>query len=231
MGQLIEFLIYLHIAAGTIALITGPLSIANKKGGKQHRLTGKLFFAAMLMVSATAVLVAASPAKSNPFLLIMGVFSAYLVSSGYRILYLKGLAKGQKALLLDWGISVIMAVFAVYFIYSGVATVQSNGIISIAFGSIALFLVFKDLRKYIRTPTDKNFWLYDHITRMIAANIAAFTAFLVVNNTMLPPVVAWLSPTVIGTLFIGYNIRKYKAKVKNGRTAKELAIVKIKVVD
>ncbi len=224
MEELIQFLIYLHIAAGTVALITGPVSMANRKGGKQHRLTGKIFFAAMMVVSVTAVIVAASPAKSNSFLLIIGIFSAYLVTSGYRVLYLKDLAKGHKAPLLDWAISVVMAVFAIYFVYSGINTLNSNGIVSVVFGSIALLLVVKDVRKYTKTHVDTNFWLYDHITRMIAGNIAAYTAFLVVNNTILPPVVAWLAPTVIGTGIIIYNLRKYKLKHKGSRAAKESVV-------
>lgn len=236
MEQLITHLLYLHIAAGTLALITGPLSMANRKGSRQHRKTGKLFFAAMMVVSVTAVFVAASPVKSDPFLLIVGVFSAYLVLTGYRILYLKDLSKGHKAPQLDWGISTVMLVFSIYFIYSGITGIMkdrsgSNDIVSIVFGSIALLLVIKDLRNYTAGPIDKDFWLYDHITRMIAGNIAAFTAFLVVNNTVLPPVVAWLAPTVIGTCIISYNIRKYKMKARGGKAAKEQTVVKINVVD
>jgi hypothetical protein len=36
-----------------------------------------------------------------------------------------------------------------------------------------------------------------HLQRMIGSFIAALTAFLVVNNNILPGIVAWLLPTII----------------------------------
>ncbi|GHA63504.1 DUF2306 domain-containing protein [Pontibacter akesuensis] len=224
METLFTVLLILHIAAGTISLIAGPVSMVNRKGGKQHRLTGKIFFYAMMLVSGTAVTMAALPNHHSPFLLIIGVFSAYLVISGYRVLNLKGLAKGRKPPLQDWGISLVMAAFAAYFVFAGFTggSFDSSSIISIVFGSIALLLVAKDVRKYTKAPTDKNFWLYDHITRMIAGNIAAFTAFLVVNNTILPPVVAWLGPTVTGTAVISFFITKYKLKARKEKATGEV---------
>ncbi|TXK52830.1 DUF2306 domain-containing protein [Pontibacter qinzhouensis] len=216
-------LLALHIAAGAVSLLTGPASMLNRKGGKWHRLTGKVFFYAMLVVAFTAVTMASLPNHHSPFLLIIGVFSAYLVSSGYRVLHLKGLATGQKPKLLDWAIAMVMAAFALYFVGMGLKSLGNNGgVVSVVFGSIALGLVAKDVRKYTQAPTDKKFWLYDHITRMVAGNIAAYTAFLVVNNAVLPQLVAWLGPTVIGSLVISYFIKKYKRKPKAGETTKEL---------
>ncbi|QCR24134.1 hypothetical protein [Pontibacter sp. SGAir0037] len=228
METLFTTLLIFHIAAGTAGLISGPVSMLNRKGGKQHRLTGKVFFYAMMLVAATAIIMSILPHHHSPFLLIIGVFSAYLVSTGYRVLYLKGLATGQKPKRLDWAISITMAVFAAYFIFSGLAGTMSSSfgnssnIVSIVFGSIALLLVAKDVRKYTKAPADKSFWLYDHITRMIAGNIAAYTAFLVVNNTVLPPVVAWLGPTVIGSAVISFFITKYKLKARKGKAAAEI---------
>ncbi|MCC9136577.1 DUF2306 domain-containing protein [Pontibacter silvestris] len=227
METLFTVLLILHITAGTISLISGPVSMANRKGGKQHRFTGKVFFYAMMLVSVTAVSMAVLPNHHSSFLLIIGIFSAYLVSSGYRVLYLKDLTKGQKPQQLDWLISLTMAAFAAYFVYSGLtgstsSSFGNSNVISVVFGSIALLLVAKDIRKYTQAPADMNFWLYDHIARMVAGNIAAFTAFLVVNNAVLPPVVAWLGPTVIGSAVISFFITKYKLKARKSTNTEEL---------
>ncbi len=232
METLFKTLLILHIAAGSVSLVAGPVSMMNRKGGKQHSFTGKAFFYAMMLVAVSAVAMAVLPNHLSPFLLIIGIFSAYLVSSGYRVLYLKGLVRGQKPLVLDWAISCTMAVFAVYFVYSGLTATINNSfgsshIVSVVFGSIALALVVKDIRKYTKAPSDKNFWLYDHIARMVAGNIAAFTAFLVVNNTVLPPVVAWLGPTVIGSAVISFFITKYKLKAKKRKAAEETAVASL----
>ncbi|MEO0581873.1 MAG: hypothetical protein AAF135_06610, partial [Bacteroidota bacterium] len=69
-------------------------------------------------------------------------------------------------------------------------------------------------------PKTRIFWLYQHISRMCGALIAAYTAFLVVNGEALglPPLVAWLFPSVVGSLIPSYWIRKYKRQNKKGKS-------------
>jgi len=52
--------------------------------------------------------------------------------------------------------------------------------------------------------------LVTHLQRMIGAYIASLTAFLVVNNTILPGVIAWLLPSVLLVPFIMAWSKKYK---------------------
>jgi hypothetical protein len=47
---------------------------------------------------------------------------------------------------------------------------------------------------------------------MTGAYIAAFTAFLVVNNTYLPSYLAWSLPGIVGVFFIFRTIRKLDVK-------------------
>jgi hypothetical protein len=86
----------------------------------------------------------------------------------------------------------------------GYQLLQNNlfGLVYLAFGSIGLGLVLQDFRFFKGQMTDKKYWLKTHLTKMMGGNIAAFTAFLVVNNNILPSVIAWLLPTFIGTLLI-----------------------------
>lgn len=70
----------------------------------------------------------------------------------------------------------------------------------------------KDIKLYKGNNTVKNYWLLIHIQRMIGAYIAALTAFLVVNNTYLPSLAAWLLPTVILTPLIFYWSKMYANK-------------------
>ncbi len=159
----------------------------------------------MLLVGASAFFMAL--VKPNSFLFMVGIFSTYLVSTGVRILYLKQILRGQKPLLIDWFLTFAMLVFGLGFIISGAHNIINGNyfaITSVVFGSIGLSLVAQDLGLYSGKTTLKNYWLVMHITRMVAGNIAAFTAFLVVNNTILPALAAWLLPTVIGTALIAY---------------------------
>lgn len=213
MELLFKILLIIHIIAGTIGLFTGTINIIRKKGDKPHILVGKFFFWGM-MVNAIAGFVM-SIMHNNIFLLIIAVFSFYLTATGQRFLSLKKLDKGQKPETIDWIITSTMLVFALSFIVYGTLLILSQnsfGTVLLVFGLISLLMVRKDIRMYKRKIKFKNYWLLIHIQRMVAAYIAALTAFLVVNNTYLPSIVAWLLPGVILTPLIFYWSRKNAIK-------------------
>ncbi|MBT8196641.1 MAG: DUF2306 domain-containing protein [Bacteroidia bacterium] len=228
--NIIQILIYIHAAAGGIALFTGPASFIAKKGQKWHRIFGKLFFYSMMVVSILALVISISPGHESLFLFSIGIFSAYLVCSGYRVLYLKSLSRNGKAQLIDWIISSIMLVFGLVMIVHGIQTILKNnmgGIVLLVFAIIALNLSVTDFRLYTKKTEDKSFWLFNHIGKMNGAVIAAYTAFIVVND-VLPGLLAWLGPIVPG-FFVGYYFsNKYKKAItKNKKEPKE--VVKIEI--
>ena len=47
-AQSVMFMV--HIIGGFMAMVTGLVSMLNRKGAKQHRLAGKLFFVGMTAV-------------------------------------------------------------------------------------------------------------------------------------------------------------------------------------
>ena len=231
MEQFIDVLIYVHIIVGGIALICGPAAMIVDKGSDRHRLFGKIFFYSMMIVASSAIIIASSPKHRNIFLIVIGVFSAYMPLSAYRILHLKFLHKNQKPKIADWDISVYMACFAALMIYYSIHQfmkgIINEAIILWVFSGIAIMMLRNDYIIFTKKMQGPNFWLYVHIARMIGATIAAYTAFLVVNNHWLPPLVAWLGPTVIGTVVIVYFVRKYKEKLEGGKEVHEIADVRI----
>jgi len=58
MDSLITTLRWIHIAAGTLALVLAPLAMLTVKGGRAHRRWGKIYFWSMAVVAATAVVIA-----------------------------------------------------------------------------------------------------------------------------------------------------------------------------
>ncbi|MGC4041579.1 MAG: DUF2306 domain-containing protein [Flavobacterium sp.] len=215
-GLLFKILLIIHIIAGSIGLFTGTVNIIRKKGDKIHRLVGQFFLYGML-VNAVAGFVM-SVLHKNMFLLIIAVFSFYLTASGQRFLSLRKLDKGQKPKTIDWLLTIIMLLFALSFILYGVAILMSRnsfGVVLLVFGLISILMARKDIKVYRGNIKFKNYWLLMHIQRMTAGYIAAFTAFLVVNNTYLPGIAAWLLPTVILTPLIFYWSKKYAVKKTN----------------
>src|ERR1044072_7494434 len=104
MTSLLRIMLILHIISCFLSLACGLVSMLNKKGARQHRLTGKIFFYGMTGVFITATFIAI--VKNIPFLLMVGFFSYYLACSGYRVLYLKKLHLQQQPVVLDWVINI-----------------------------------------------------------------------------------------------------------------------------
>jgi len=213
-------LIVAHAVAGGIALFAGPGALIALKGGRVHRMFGKTFYVTMLVTATLALVISNLPGHKNFFLFSIGIFSIYMVSTGYRYLSLDNLHKGQKPLAIDWALTSMMAVFCLVLVIAGTAQLlgiydlmydKSFGIVMIVFGLFSLGMVWQDLKGYRGKVEYRNHWLLVHISRMIGANIAAFTAFLVVNNNnILPNLVAWLLPTAIGVPISIYWQNKQK---------------------
>ncbi len=222
METLVKILIIIHATAGGLGLISGPGAVLTQKGGKAHRTLGKVFYWAMIVASCFALVISNLPKHESFFLFTIGIFSLYMVLTGRRFLSLKRLYKDQKAATIDWVIAILMFIAGAVMIGYGWSISSENkiGIVLIVFGFISLRMVGSSVLLYRKKNIKPNSWLLEHIARMMGANIAAFTAFLVVNNhDLLPPLVAWLSPTVVFTPMIIY----FSAKEKKGRAYEKIS--------
>ena len=215
METYIKVLIIIHATAGGIGFITGPGALMVQKGGKVHRALGKVFYWAMIVASSFSLVISNLPKHENFFLFTIGIFTLYMVLSGRRFLSLKMLFKGQKASAFDWALAILMTIGGVVMIIHGIDMCATNklGIALIVFGVLGLRYVVSSVLLFMKKNVKPNSWLLEHISRMIGANIAAFTAFLMVNNLHLPVLVAWLGPTVVFVPLIIY----FSAKEKKGR--------------
>lgn len=206
----------LHVAAGFTALSVGIFAFASQKGGKVHRISGKIYVMAMLLVAVSSFIL--SLIRYNPFLFMVGVFTLYMTVTGYRGL-IKKRQKTQKGALADWlliGFSAVMAGFMTVRAISQVSAGHYDFLpVVLTFSSILLIFIVDDLRIYSGKKTMRaNDWLLYHIGRISGAYIATFTAFLVTNVQTDPAYIAWLLPTVLGSPLIAYFQRKYRVKKK-----------------
>ncbi|MBC7915368.1 MAG: hypothetical protein H7Y07_14740 [Pyrinomonadaceae bacterium] len=220
MSVLAQTLLIIHIASGFIALATGFLSMLNQKGGKNHKLTGKVFFAGMTGVFITAI--ALSVIHPSPFLFMVGFFSYYMECSGYRALYLKKLNL-QKPASLDWFINCIGLAFGVGLIAFSYTWFQSRGAwgsVPLLFGIFCLITAVKDIQSFYR-PQPKLSRLISHGSQMGGAFAATFTAFIVVNFTLGSLTwLLWILPGVVIGIWISRNLRVLKAASNKAIIAK-----------
>lgn len=211
MEHFITILIYIHAFFGGLGLLTGLASIIVKKGSFLHKKAGKLFSIGMFTSSLISIPISWMPNHKNLFLFLIALFTIYLVLAGNRALTFKPKLK-QKAGMGDKLLSGIMLLFSVIMVLIGVYGLFEailNSILYLFFGSFGLLMTIKDFIFFKTFTNIKNAWLLNHISKMAGAFIASVTAF-VVAGLGIGSIVAWLLPSILGTVYIIYWRKKFK---------------------
>lgn len=202
--------LWVHIAAGVVALVAGIGALVTTKGGLRHRQAGRVFVVSIGFVVGTVfLLLLFEPTPFRVFLTLVAVFSGYLAFSGYRSLSRKRPA--DKPTQIDWAGAGL--VILVCFGLSGwglrqLVIGEVFGLVMLVFGLIGLVFGALDLRTF-RSHSWDGEWMVTHLQRMIGAFIATVSAVSAVNLTSSLGVIAWLWPTVVGIPLIVYWSNKY----------------------
>jgi len=226
----LRVLLALHITCGVVAFVCAPVALSTAKGGRTHRRWGKIYFWAMAGVAVTALVL--SFALPIFFLAMVAIFSFYSAFAGYRILSLKTMYTGARPKPVDWAAAVVtflssFLLFLMGFLkpeLMGVGVVQIAGhmvsIVSVVFGLIGMRMGQGSIAGFLKRPTEKMFWWFDHMQGMMGSYIAALTAFSAVNLTRWfgPAWWVWLWPTIVGVpaiaIWTTYYKKKFSAKPK-----------------
>lgn len=220
----------IHILAGSLTLISGLIAMTSKKGQKTHRLSGKVFFWSMTVTTLLGLNAGIFRPNYEIFIPI-AIISFYQAASGYRILYIKTLNKGQQPKILDWALTIGMLLTSFVFVFLGVSNLSTDifySIVLFSFSIIGIYCCGVDLYNYIKKPTNKFYWLFIHIFRMSHGFIAALTAFLVNNSKLfpfLPQVLLLIIPIAIGQPIISLTIWNYKRKMEKSKILADRAII------
>jgi hypothetical protein len=216
-----EALLTIHIFAGTVALLSAIAATATVTFGRQHKwhvISGRVFVSGMAGVVVSAIPITLM--KSNYALLMISIFSGYLVSAGWRF------AKNRtaKTSAIDWVRVGVMAVTSIVLVTLGVKMILGNnlnGITLSVFGVIGAALCAFDVHA-IRTQRAKGKTrIAYHLTMMLSGVIAATTAFFAVTIRFRPAFVVWLAPTVLITpVIIWWNARVEKGRGPRGMPEK-----------
>ena len=206
--MLYTVLLAIHIAAGSLALLTAAVALLTQKGGKRHVLAGRVYAISMTLVFLTAVPLALMGA--DIFLLLIAVFSFYLVFAGWRF------ARNYrgKANAVDWAAVAAIALAGLAMWGYAIALARggdSQWVTMALFGAIALALGLADARYHRADAAPRARRIARHLTNMMAGTIATITAVLVVNVATNPAWIAWIAPTIaITPLIVWWNIRVAK---------------------
>ena len=205
-----EVTLWLHVAAGALAVLAGVGALVTTKGGYRHRTAGKAFVASMgVVVATTFLLLAVAPTSFRAFLALVAVFSGYLAFSGYRVLSRKRPAEDAKTI--DWlaaGSVVVACLGLGGWGLTWLADGRTFGVVMAVFGGIGLAYGVGDARTF-RNGGQGGAWMVAHLQRMVAAFIATVSAVSAVNLTGTLGFVAWLWPSIVGAPLIAYWSNKY----------------------
>jgi uncharacterized membrane protein len=194
---MIQTTLFLHILAGVAALITAGLAVGSAKGGYLHRRAGNIYTIAMLFTGLSALVLAV--VDPNPFLFAVGIFSLYLVFTGWRAAMIRDGRPRQ----LDHAAGAVMAMVGLGMLGWGAQGMLTRSgeqpVILLAFGSIGLTMALADWRDWARGPVAGKTRIARHLGRMLGGTIATITAAGIVNLGFLPDLVLWLGPTVLIT--------------------------------
>ena len=203
-------LLVIHIAAGSVALLTALVALVTAKGGRVHVLAGRVYAIGMTLIFLTAIPLAIFGA--SVFLLLIAVFSFYLVFAGWRF----ARNRSRRPQPVDWLAAGVMGLTGLgMWVYAGVlaATGGGNWVTMLAFGFIAVALsvadgLFFNQGRGTRRRPAPYLRIQRHLTNMMAGTIATVTAVMVVNVSMNPVWLPWLLPTIVITpLIVWWNVR------------------------
>ncbi|MBA4746858.1 MAG: hypothetical protein H2058_16565 [Muricauda sp.] len=218
-APLMDFVLYLHITVGAIALVTGGVAIASEKGKSVHLKSGRIYVLAMTMVFVTGIAVASY--KFNRFLFLIAFLSYYSVFCGVRILRLKKLHKGQRPKWFDWFAGIVNTIANLVFVGLGIYYLSKNGpfsggaLLSMGFGIGGLLISYVNLHPFIIKPKKAYHWYLSHIGNMMGGYIATLTAFLstvVTRYDVMNPFLAFALPSLIGVPMLIFWQRKIERK-------------------
>ncbi len=219
-----KIVLIIHVIAGASTLITGPIAIFyNFKNPQIHRIVGKTFFYAMLVVCFFSI----NGWVKNPH----SAFMQFLI--GIAIIVLTGIFRGVRAIFIMKGGKVIpfdflytavlglggvwMAGMSVWHFQQG--TMIAIPILFAVFGSMALNDTRKNISLFRRPaqyhPLD---WMRLHSSTMLGAFTASTTAFTVNAAHFLPWWAQWFGPTMLLLPLQFYFGRKLLGMAKKAKT-------------
>lgn len=242
MANLFQWLRWMHVAAGGLALILFWIPAIARKGGRVHVRAGWFYVACMSVVVVTALAMSGlaftiplsvrriarplSPAELSDFLRaqrISATFLAYLASltlaAGWQGIWAVETRREPKSMRTPFSLALNVVVFLAGLTVLVLGIKYGSGPL-IALSPIGPFLAAGNLRYLLRGPQSRMHWWYEHLSSMIATAIAGYTAFLVFGGARLFPSVArsqlftifWVLPALIGVPVIFLTVAHYQRK-------------------
>ncbi|TMP35029.1 hypothetical protein [Pseudoalteromonas rubra] len=239
MQYLHQFSLVIHIIVGSCALILFWIPVLAKKGTKRHNQAGRAYTFSMQLVALSGILccflvlldpiaiyqTSYSQAQNKAlfietarerasFLLMLSFLALTSVMHGTRVLQYK--ASRQSLTRLDMIANYTALCSSA--LYVGYLGSRDGHVLYTVFSVISLVIAIRMIRYSFAQTVKPGQWLVEHLSAMIGSGIAAYTAFSAVGGRYLLAellgeqaiLMAWLTPTIIGTIGLVITKRRYR---------------------
>jgi uncharacterized membrane protein len=182
-------LLFLHISAGIIAIISGTLAMCFRKGSRRHAQAGEIFVISMLTMGASAVYLAFMKHEMNN--VGAGILTIYLVATAW----VTAKRKDGETSFFDWGLLLIPVFVGVANWISGVQVMRSptgptDGVpvgMHFFMGSVMLLAAAGDVRMLLRGGVFGAQRIVRHLWRMCFGLFIATGSFFLGQGTRVFP--------------------------------------------
>jgi hypothetical protein len=183
-------LLFLHVAGGSVGIVSGFVALLSRKGAHLHRVAGRVFFGSLLIMSTIG-------AGASPFLPVpemanveAGVLTLYLIATSWSTIRRKDCAMGIPEKL---GLAVALAVVGAGAALSSIAASSPTGTVGNTLPqAFFLFMVVGaigaagDLAMIVRGGVSSAARIARHLWRMCAALTIASGSFFLGQQKMMP---------------------------------------------
>jgi hypothetical protein len=224
-------LLILHICGGSVGLISGTVAMTARKGGRWHRLAGKVFVGGMLCLAATGAVIAYM--RAEPPNIIAGLMTIYMVTTAW----LTGRHKDGRTGAFAWVALLFALGLVAYFGILGVGAMNTprkmmNGVpagMSLFLGSVMVLAAIGDVWMLAQRGITGARRIGRHAWRMSFGLFIASGSFFLGQQQVFPA--RWRGSvilTVLGVLPLGllvfWGVRVRFGKRFKGTVRQPLAI-------
>ena len=211
----------LHIAAGTVALACFWLAAALRKGSPPHRLAGRIYLLAMVVVIATGVALTLQFALEGR--VVTASFLGYLLLLVSTTVWLSWRAirdRAHPARYLGRAYQVLAVAnpaAGAFILWLGLDRGQP---LLAGFSLVGILLGVDMLRRRRVIPTQPRWWMEEHYGAMVGNGAATHIAFLAIGLPRLVPALqgsawyylGWFGPVVLSIAAKAWLDRRYRAR-------------------
>ncbi|MEA3003482.1 MAG: hypothetical protein QOH81_2270 [Sphingomonadales bacterium] len=185
-GGLHHTILWIHIASGMAALVSGTWAIIARKGAAMHASAGTGFFAAMLALGATASIL--EPYRSPPGSPIGGIMVCYFVATSWVAARRRDGVTGKFEIIACVAAFALAALIA-WGAFFGTGTTPAGRGPVFALAGLCLLAGFLDLNAILRKRLTPGQRISRHLWRMCFAFFIATGSFFLGQQDVLPRVV------------------------------------------